>query len=164
MKDAIIEFFKPYGPIAVFIVSMFPIVELRGAIPFVGAPLGIPFWLNYLLAVAGNLFPIPFILLFLRKVFDWLRKFDRSRKWVERFENRFVRKAEKMKTVTFWGLVLFVGIPLPMTGAWTGAGIASLFEMRFRDAMLAITLGVLIAGAIVSAITYGVLGALSFMI
>ena len=69
-----------------------------------------------------------------------------------------------MKNVTFWGLVLFVGIPLPMTGAWTGAGIASLFEMRFRDAMLAITLGVLIAGAIVSAITYGVLGALSFMI
>ncbi len=164
MKDAIIEFFKPYGPIAVFIVSMIPIVELRGAIPFVGAPLGLPFWQNYLLAVTGNMLPIPFILLFVKKIFDWLRKFEKSRKLVERFEARFVKKAEKMKGVTFWSLVLFVAIPLPFTGAWTGAGIAALFEMRFRDAILAVTLGVLIAGVVVTAITYGVLGFLSFLL
>ncbi|MDD3958950.1 MAG: small multi-drug export protein [Oscillospiraceae bacterium] len=164
MKDAIIEFFKPYGPIAVFIVSMIPIVELRGAIPFVGLPLGLAFWQNYLLAVAGNLAPVPIILLFVRKVFDFMRKYEKPRKLVERFEARFVRKAEKMKGVTFWSLVFFVAIPLPVTGAWTGAGIASIFEMRFRDAMLAVTLGVMIAGVIVTAISYGVLGFMNFLI
>lgn len=164
MKDAIIAFFRPYGPIAVFIVSMIPILELRGAIPLVGAPLGLPFWQNYLLAVVGNLFPVPFILLFVRKVFDWMRKYEKSRKLVEKFEARFVRRAEKMKGVTFWSLVFFVAIPLPVTGAWTGAGIAALFEVRFRDAMLAISLGVLIAGVIVTAITYGVLGFLNFLL
>ncbi|NLO62361.1 MAG: small multi-drug export protein [Clostridiaceae bacterium] len=164
MKDAIIEFFKPYGPIAVFIVSMIPIVELRGAIPFVGLPLGLAFWQNYLLAVAGNLAPVPIILLFVRKVFDFMRKYEKPRKLVERFEARFVRKAEKMKGVTFWSLVFFVAIPLPVTGAWTGAGIASIFEMRFRDAMLAVTLGVMIAGVIVTAISYGVLGFMNFLL
>jgi uncharacterized membrane protein len=164
MKDAIIEFFKPYGPIAVFIVSMIPIVELRGAIPFVGLPLGLAFWQNYLLAVAGNLAPVPIILLFVRKVFDFMRKYEKPRKLVERFEARFVRKAEKMKGVTFWSLVFFVAIPLPVTGAWTGAGIASIFEMRFRDAMLAVTLGVMIAGVIVTAISYGVFGFMNFLL
>ena len=95
MKDAIIEFFKPYGPIAVFIVSMIPIVELRGAIPFVGAPLGLPFWQNFLLAVTGNLVPIPLILLFVKKVFDWLRKFEKPRKLVERYEAKLFARQRK---------------------------------------------------------------------
>ena len=164
MKDEIIEFFTPYGPIAVFIVSMIPIVVLRGAIPYVGLPLGLAFWQNYLLAGAGNLAPVPIILLFVRKVFDFMRKYEKPRKLVERFEARFVRKAEKMKGVTFWSLVFFVAIPLPVTGAWTGAGIASIFEMRFRDAMLAVTLGGMIAGVIVTAISYGVLGFMNFLL
>lgn len=163
MADAIIAFLKPLGALAVFVVSMIPIIELRGAIPF-GAGLGLPIWQNILLAVTGNLLPVPIILLFVKKVFSWMRKHEKSGKLVARFEDKFVKRAHKMKGVTFWSLVLFVGIPLPVTGAWTGAGIAAIFEVRFRDAMLAITLGVLMACAIVSAITYGILGFLRFLL
>lgn len=147
----------------VFLLAMVPVIELRGAIPL-GAGYGLPLLETYLLAVVGNILPVPIILLFVKKVFDWLRKYEKPRRLVEKFEASFVKKAQKMKNVTFWGLMIFVAIPLPGTGAWTGAGIAALLEVRFRDAFLAVSLGVLLAGAVVTAIAYGFLGALTFLL
>lgn len=149
--------------LTVFVLAMVPIIELRGAIPL-GAGYGLPLWETFILAVVGNIIPVPFILLFVKKVFTWLKKYEKSRKIVEKFEARIVKKAGEMKNVTFWGLMIFVAIPLPGTGAWTGAGIGALLEMRFRDAFLAVSLGVLGAAVIVTAIAYGFLGALNFLL
>lgn len=164
MFASIQNFLDPiWHQITVFFLAMVPVIELRGAIPL-GAYYDLPIWLTFVLAVIGNIVPVPFILLFVTRVFAWLKKYDRPRKIVEKFENRIVKKSQEMKTVTFVGLMLFVAIPLPGTGAWTGAGVAALLEMRFRDAMLAVILGVLMAGVIVTAIAYGFLGFLRFLL
>ncbi len=141
----------------VLFISMVPIIELRAAIP-VGFALGLPLWLNFTLCAIGNFLPVPFILLFIRKILAWMKTVNRLDKialWVE-------RKAEKhsdkvMKGVAS-GLFLFVAIPLPGTGAWTGALVASLFNMRMRYALPAIFLGIVGAGIIMSLLTYGLIG------
>lgn len=143
--------------IATFLVSMLPIIELRGAIP-VGVSLGLPVWQAALVAMAGNLLPVPFIIAFIRTVMDWLRvKSARAAKFVAWLEAKGTgAKAEKVRHAQFWGLLAFVAIPLPGTGAWTGALIASLLNMRMKRALPPIVLGVLIAGVIVSLATAGV--------
>lgn len=142
-----------------FVLSMVPIIELRGAIPL-GYALGLPLWLNYTLCAIGNFLPVPFILLFIRRILEWMKTvhrfhFDKIALWVERKAQK--HSAKVMKGIAS-GLFLFVAIPLPGTGAWTGALIASLFDMRMKYALPAIFLGILGAGVIMSLITYGLVG------
>lgn len=135
--------------------AMVPVVELRGAIPY-GVVAGLSVPVAFVLAVIGNLVPIPVLVLFTRKVFEWLRRMSAG---LDRVVSRLEAKAEKNKEVVlkyqFWGLVLLVAIPLPGTGAWTGALVAAMMDMRLKRAMPAITLGVLIAGVVVTTVTYG---------
>lgn len=141
------------------IVSMLPIVELRGAIP-IGASLGLPVWQAALISMAGNILPTPFIIAFVRTVMDWLRdRSDRARRFVEWLERKGTgKKADRVRQAEFWGLLLFVAVPLPGTGAWTGALIAALLNMRMRQALPPIVLGVMTAGLLVSLATAGVIG------
>ncbi len=143
--------------IATFLVSILPIIELRGAIP-IGVSLGLPVWQAALISIAGNILPVPFIIAFIRTFMDWLRtKSDRARRFVVWLEAKGSGpKAEKVRTAQFWGLLAFVAIPFPGTGAWTGALIAALLNMRMRRALPPIILGVLIAGLVVSLATAGV--------
>ena len=138
-----------------FLMAMVPVVELRGAIPY-GVVAGLSVPVAFVLAVVGNLVPIPVLVLFTRKVFEWLRSMSAG---LDRIVSRLEAKAEKNKEVVlkyqFWGLVLLVAIPLPGTGAWTGALVAAMMDMRLKRAMPAIALGVLIAGVIVTTVTYG---------
>jgi uncharacterized membrane protein len=138
-----------------FFVSLLPIVELRGAIP-VGAALGLPHLTTFIISYIGNLLPAPFIILFIRRIFEWMKKkSDRLGRIAEKFEKRAETKKGTIEKYKFWGLLLFVAIPLPGTGAWTGALVAAMMDMRLKRAMPAIILGVLIAGVIVTTVTYG---------
>ena len=136
--------------------AMVPVVELRGAIPY-GVIAGLSVPAAFALAVVGNLVPIPVLVVFTRKVFEWMR---RKSDWLDRIVSRLEAKADKNKEVVmkyqFWGLVILVAIPLPGTGAWTGALVAAMMDMRLKRAMPAIILGVFIAGVIVTSLTYGV--------
>ena len=146
-----------------FLISMIPIVELRGSIPY-AAIQGIPWYVALPLAIVGNLLPVPFILLFVKKVFDWMRKYPKLKKIVDFCENKFAKKVEKAENVAFWTLVGFIAIPLPGTGAWTGSGIAAVCEVPFKKAILAAVIGVCIAAVVVTLIAYGALAGLSFLI
>lgn len=141
-----------------FLMAMVPVVELRGAIPY-GVIAGLSVPAAFIIAVIGNLVPIPVLVVFTRKVFEWLRTISAG---LDGFVSRLEAKAEKNKEVVmkyeFWGLVLLVAIPLPGTGAWTGALVASFLDFRFRDAFISILLGVLTAGILVSALSYGIFG------
>lgn len=142
-------------------VSMIPVIELRVAIP-IGVAAGLSPWLAIPVAIIGNLIPVPFIILFIRKVFAWMRrKLPRLDGVVTRLEQRAENKKETVLRYEFWGLFIFVAIPLPGTGAWTGALIAAMLDMRLKKAMPSIALGVLTAGIIVAFVTYGA-GALLF--
>ena len=141
--------------IITFLTAMVPVIELRGAIPY-GVIAGLSVPAAFILSVIGNLVPIPFAVVFTRKIFEWLRTVN---KFFDNIVKKLEAKADKNKDVVmryeFWGLVLLVAIPLPGTGAWTGALVAAMMDMRLKRAMPAITLGVLIAGVIVTTITYG---------
>ena len=146
--------------LCVFLCAMLPVIELRGALPF-GCVIGLPFWQNYLLSVAGNLLPVPFILLFIRAIINQMKKSKHFCKIAVWLEKRAAARRGKVEKYAVFGLYLFVAIPLPMTGAWMGALIAALMEMKFGRSMLFITAGVLTAGVIVSLITYSVSGLFS---
>ena len=148
----------------VILCSMIPIIELRGGIPL-GMALGLPWWQSFLFAVVGNMLPVPFILLFINKFIAWM---SRSKvKFFNKVGNWLIRKAEKnrekIEKYSFFGVCLFVAIPLPITGAWTGSLVASTIGMKFWKALLSCFLGVLIAATVVTLISYGVLGFLSFL-
>lgn len=139
-----------------FCVAMMPVLELRGAIP-VGVARGLDLWTAIGVSIVGNLVPIPFILIFIRKIFAWMKKVSvHFHKLVTKLEERAEKKSETVKKYEFWGLVILVAIPLPGTGAWTGALVAAMLNMRMKRAMPAIILGVLGAAVIVSFATYGV--------
>lgn len=142
-----------------FLVSMVPVVELRGGIPF-GTALGLDPVSAAAAAVLGNLVPVPFIILFIRHIFDWLRRYEKPRALVEKFEKKAHLKSKNVIKYQTFGLCLFVALPLPGTGAWTGALIAAILDMRFKRAMPSIILGVLIAATIVTCVTRGVVAAL----
>ncbi|MBQ7793927.1 MAG: small multi-drug export protein [Clostridia bacterium] len=139
----------------VFIVSMIPILELRGSILAAGF-LKMEFLSTFIIAVLGNMLPIPFILLFIDKIFAWLKK-TRLKNLVERLENKALSKSDQITKYGRWGLFLFVGIPLPGTGAWTGALIASLLRMKKRESLPFIFLGVVAAGLIMSLLSFGII-------
>lgn len=147
----------------VFFCSMIPIIELRGAIPL-GAGLGLPWWQSYLIAVAGNMVPVPFILLLIRQVLGWMEHsrvafFNRIGGWLHRKVDKNRAKIEKY---SFWGVALFVAIPLPATGAWTGSLVAAMIDMKFWRAMLSALIGVMIAGVIMTLGAYGIVAAFRF--
>lgn len=150
MADAIVSFFEDLNlskEVITFIVSMLPIVELRGAIP-IGVAFGIDSWKLYMLAVIGNMLPIPFVLWLARPVVNFFlntRIFKKLGQWMQRKVDNNKDKIVKYGT---WGLMLFVAIPLPGTGAWTGALVAALIDLRMKKAIPSILLGVLIAGII----------------
>ena len=141
--------------IITFLMAMVPVVELRGAIPY-GVIAGLSVPAAFILAVLGNIAPIPILILFTRKVFEWLRTKSEG---LDRLVRRLEDKAEKNKGIVekseFFGLLVLVAIPLPGTGAWTGALVAAMLDMRLKRAMPAIITGVLIAGVIVTSLTYG---------
>jgi uncharacterized membrane protein len=141
--------------ILVVIVSMLPVIELRGGIPLARL-LMLPLWQAIVFSAIGNILPIPFILLFVEKVFDWLRPTKLFGPLVEKLEKRALSKSDGIKKAEFWGLALFVGIPLPGTGGWTGSLAASLLKIDIKKASLAILLGIAIASTIMSLISYGV--------
>ena len=160
IKQALIDFLMSGGKeLGIFLCSMVPVIELRGAIP-----LGwflepqTPWWLTYLLAVAGNMLPVPFILLLIRQVLTIMEKMPV--KFVRAFAAWLRRKAEKntdkIQRFGFWGLCFFIAIPLPVTGAWTGSLVAATIRMNFWKAMLSALLGVMLAGVIVTLICLGV--------
>ena len=137
------------------LVATVPVLELRGAIPF-GVSRGLTIWEAIGASVAGNLLPVPFIILFIRRIFAWMRRnMPRLDGMVTRLENRAEKKKDFVRRYAFWGLVVLVAIPLPGTGAWTGALVAALMRIRLKRAFPAIAVGVVIAAVIVSVITYG---------
>lgn len=136
-------------------VSMLPIFELRGAIPL-GVSLGLDIWLTTITSVIGNILPVPFLILFIRRVLDWLCT---KSNWLKRLIEHKIRSTLKHSNSLYrselLGLIILVAIPLPGTGAWTGALLAALLNIRLRVAFPAIAIGVLIAGILVSGITFG---------
>ncbi len=138
-----------------FLVSMVPVIELRGAIP-IGVAAGVPLWQAILVSIIGNMIPVPFIILFIKKIFAWMRgKSERLNAVVEKMEAKADKNVEKVTRYEFWGLFLFVAIPLPGTGAWTGALVAALLDMKLKKALPPIYLGILGAAVIISFVTYG---------
>jgi len=146
--------------IIVFIVSMLPILELRGGI-IAGFALQMQWLPTFIIAFIGNLVPIPFILLFIRYIFKILKKTP-LRSFVEWCENKAEKKSDQIRKYAYWGVFLFVAVPLPGTGAWMGALISVLLNMDPKKTFPVIVLGVLTAGIIVSILSYGLLGSLGF--
>lgn len=139
------------------VVAMVPVVELRGAIPIATAH-GLDPMIAIPVAVVGNLIPVPFIILFIRRIFGWMEAhMPKLGGLVCALRRRADEKADVVLKYAFWGLVILVAIPLPGTGAWTGALVAATLNMRLKKAFPAIALGVIIAGIIVSIVTYGAL-------
>lgn len=144
-----------------FIVSMLPILELRGGL-IAAKLMDIDFFKAFAICFIGNMLPIPFILLFIRKIFFWLKKIPSVEKAIVKLEARSIRKADNVKKYRLWGLFIFVAIPLPGTGAWTGALIADLLDIRIKHSLPTIAAGVFVAGIIISALSYGLFGLLGF--
>jgi uncharacterized membrane protein len=138
-----------------FFAAMIPVLELRFAIPF-GVARGLRLWTSIWASVLGNLVPVPFIVVFITRIFAWLRRRSaRFNTLVDSLERRAEGKKATVEKYAFWGLVVLVAIPLPGTGAWTGALVAAMMQMRLRRAFPAIAVGVVIAAVIVSVLTYG---------
>ncbi len=141
--------------IITFLWSMVPVIELRGAIP-IGVGSGLPYWVAVVISIVGNLIPVPFIILFIRKIFELMRKWSKKLDGlVTRLEKRAESKSDVVQKYAFWGLFILVAIPLPGTGAWTGALVAAMLDMRLKRAFPAIALGVIGAAAIVTFVTFG---------
>ena len=142
--------------ILTLLVSMIPVVDMRGGIPFVVAS-GLPVWAAYLAAVLGNLLPVPFIVVYIRRIFLFMRQhMPRLNSLVDRMEEKAHLKSASVLKYQYLGLAIFVAIPLPGTGAWTGALVAAFLDMRLKKAMPSIAGGVLSAGLIISILSYGV--------
>lgn len=152
------ENLSPYisAELVVFIISMIPILELRGGL-LAASLLKIEAAKALPICIIGNIIPIPFILLFIVQIFKLMKKTKLFRGLVEKLENRAMGKSDSIKKFEFFGLMLFVGIPLPGTGAWTGALIASLLGIDIKKASVAILIGIAMATTIVSLIMYGIL-------
>lgn len=140
----------------VFVISLFPILELRGGL-IAASLLGLDPLPSYIITIIGNLLPIPFILWFITKILDWMR----NTKYLSKVANWLDKKIDKHKSSIekygFWGLILFVGIPLPGTGAWTGSLIASVLNMDRKKSFIAIIIGVIMASIIMMLFSFGLL-------
>lgn len=150
-------YISPKG--VVFIISLMPLLELRGGL-LAGSLLKVPELEAIIVSIIGNILPIPFILLFIKQIFKWMKKIKIFRGLIEKLENRAMGKSEKIQKYEFVGLMFFVGIPLPGTGAWTGALIASLLGIDIKKSSLAILCGILIATVIMYFVSYVLLGSI----
>lgn len=148
----------PFGKeLIVFIISLMPILELRGGL-IAAALLGLDVIPAFIICLIGNLLPLPFILWFITPIFNWMKKKSKKlNKLVNKIENKALSKKDKIEKAEFWGLLFFVGIPLPGTGGWTGCLIASLINMDKKKAIVAATCGVVLAGLIVGSVSFGLL-------
>lgn len=147
--------------IVVFIISMLPILELRGGV-LAGYFMDLPVWSTSLISVVGNLLPIPFILMFIERIFTFLLSHHWGEKLVHKIKDRALTKSDSIQKAEFWGLLIFVAIPLPGTGAWTGALVAEMLQIDRKKAFIAIALGVVGALVIMLTLSYGVLNQLGF--
>ena len=144
--------------IVTFFISMVPIVELRLGLPYGWRELGLPYWLALTVALLGNMLPVPFIIIYIKRIFAWLRRHWAALDgFITRLERRAEGKGEAVEKYGTWGLLILVAIPLPGTGAWTGALVAALLNLKVRKAFPVIFVGVCIAAAIMTAVTYGVI-------
>ncbi len=157
MAEAVVEFLrdKISPELIVFIVSMTPILELRGGL-IAAAILGIEWYIAFPLCVIGNMIPIPLELLFIRKILELLKKNKLFSKFATKLDERAKEKSKKVNENKFalWGLYIFVAVPLPGTGAWTGGLVADVLDIRMKKALPVITIGVISAGLIISFISY----------
>ncbi len=152
-----VELFKDKIPaeLTVFVISLFPILELRGSM-IAARLLEMDFLRAFIISYIGNMIPIPFILLFIKKIFEFLRRYSFFEKIITKLEAKTQRNREKVLRYKSWGLLIFVAVPLPGTGGWTGALMAALLGVDFKRSLGIIALGVLIAGVIMSLVTYGI--------
>ena len=141
--------------LTIFVISLFPILELRGGL-IAASLLDVPLWQAFIICYIANMIPIPFIILFIKKIFEFLRRFKFFAKIIEKLEAKTERNKDKVMRYKQWGLLVFVAIPLPGTGGWTGALMAALLDIDIKKAVPIIALGVLIAGVIMSIISYGI--------
>ena len=143
----------------IFIISLLPILELRGGL-LAAKLLGVGILQALPICIIGNILPIPFILLFIKKILKWMQKIKLLRPIALWLERKAMGKSDQVRKYEFWGLVIFVGIPLPGTGGWTGSLVAALLDVDIRKASLAILLGIAVAAVIMSFVSYGLLGIL----
>lgn len=140
----------------VFGMSMVPVIELRGAVPY-GVAAGLPLLPVLITAILGNMVPVPFILLFIRKIFGWMKiREGFLKKVADKLEARALSKSDILEKYAALGLFILVAIPLPGTGAWTGALVAAVFRLKWKHAIPSIFAGVVTAGIIMSIVSYGV--------
>ncbi len=152
IRTAIIGTLDAWGlpaQIITALISMIPLLELRGSIIAAGA-LGLDLIQTYIIAVIANMVPIPFILLFIQSIFNWMKTKNALKKIPLKLEEKTMSKSEQIEKYGYWGLLLFVGIPLPGTGAWTGALLAVLMGLNRKKSLLFILLGVMLAGLIMT--------------
>ena len=145
--------------IGIFFISLLPVIELRGSIP-IGYYQGLPWYTNMITSIIGNILPVPFILLFVVKVFEFMKKRNIMVNVIEKIEKRAMSRSESIANKEFLGLMLFVAIPFPGTGAWKGALIAALLQFDRKKSFVYIFIGVLIAASLVTLGVYGVIGSL----
>lgn len=161
MSDTLVNFFANSwagtipNELIVFIISMIPILELRGGL-LASSILHIEMYKAIVVCIVGNVFPIPFILLFINKILKWMKTKKHLEKIAYWLESKSEKKSESIVKYEFWGLMLFVGIPLPGTGAWTGALIAALIRMDLKKAFLSILCGICMASFIMCLLAYGI--------
>ncbi len=146
----------PSQELVVFLISMLPVLELRGGL-LAASWLGIPLWHAAALCICGCFLPVPFILLLIRRILEGMKRIAWTKKLAGHLENHALAQSDEIRRYEFWGLLLFVGVPLPGTGAWTGSLIAALLGIRFSKALLAIFIGILISAAMMSGLAYGIL-------
>ena len=162
MVENLIEWFKGIPEeLIIFIISMLPIVELRGGL-IAASLLGVKWAVAFPICILGNILPIPFVLFFFNKIIEWLKKTKLFGKFAAKMEKRAKQKSKKIDGAKFLGLMIFVGIPLPGTGGWTGAMAAALLNMRVKKSAPAILLGIILAGIIMSTVAYFIPGLFGF--
>ncbi len=158
LVESLVNLFSGLGKeVIVFIISMLPLLELRGGL-LAATILNLDFLPAYIISIIGNTLPIPIVLLFLDKILNWLKKFKITEKFVNKIINKILSKKDQIEKYGYIGLMIFVGIPLPGTGAWTGAGLAVLLNMDKKKSFIYIMLGIILASIIMSLISYGILG------
>lgn len=157
LAQTLVELFQDKIPpeLTAFVISLLPILECRGGM-IAARLLQIPFFKAFVICYLGNMLPIPFIILFIKKIFEFLRRFKFFEKIIVKLEGKTERNKEKVLRYKSWGLLLFVAIPLPGTGGWTGALMAALLDIDMKRSLPIIALGVFIAGLIMSFFTYGI--------
>lgn len=156
LASTLAELFKGGGKeVAIFIISLLPILELRGGL-IAARILGVKFIKAFIICYIANILPVPFILLFINWIFNKMSKWKPTKKIVDWLSNKTLKKKEQIDKYGYFGLFLFVGIPLPGTGAWTGSLLAILLNLEKKKSFIAIALGVLAAGIIMSLLSYGI--------